>query len=289
MVMSASESTKDHIARDALVVQLHPYDRTLAEWLQSEAGLRVVPAVRAAGEIEEAFVGMDADGMRWIGDEIYGSSTGRDGEPPFVRIPAGDHEALLQGLLHYARYDTALRLAKRCRDLPGALVVRLLDCRDLSGLAGENLQDPALPEVPLDPEHRCRYRIGDGHPVCVVVENRSSERLYANLINCAASGRVELLGGTQLEIPPGRCQTFWLRGQLGQPFPCRLPRGRSSGVERLIAVASTVPDVDLSFLRERKSLEQAVHASGREMAPEEHEPCELWTATLVTTKIAHGL
>jgi hypothetical protein len=203
-------------------------------------------------------------------------------------VPAGDRDALLRGLLHYTRYNLALRLARRCRDLPGALHVRVLDGRDASALSPGDLHDPPLPEAGSDPDRRCRYAVPHGAPVCIVIENRSPERLYANLINCAASGRVEILGPAQLEIPRGRRQAFWLRGHLGEPFHGRVPAGRASGVDRLIAVATTTPDADLSFLKERRSFAEAISARSRDVAPEAHEPRELWTATLVTLKITRA-
>src|SRR5262249_33776755 len=161
---------------------------------------------------------------RWIGDDIYGPG----GEPPLVYVPAEETWALLAGLLHYEKYNWALRLVRRCRDLPGALRVRVLDCRDLSGCTRSELHDPPLPELSADPDHKFRYAVNQGHPIAINVENRSSEDLYTNLINCAASGKVEILGPAQLQIPKGRRQTFWLGGRLGSPFKCGLPEGRWS-------------------------------------------------------------
>jgi hypothetical protein len=277
---------------EALVVALDPYDAELAGWLESEGPFRIERRREPGEEASpaEAFVTSTPDGRRWIGDAIYGAGTSeRDGEPPLVWIDEGDREALLRGLSHYARYNLALRLASRCLDLPGALHVRVLDCRDLTGLSAPKLQDPPLPEVAPDPEHRYRYLVEHGQPVCVVVENRSKTPLYANLINCATSGRVEILGPTQLEIPPFRQQTFWLRGLLGRAFPCCLPKGRASGVERLIAVATTVPDVDLSFLRQPASFEEALGSTPKtEALDEPPEPPELATATLVTMKLVRA-
>jgi hypothetical protein len=273
---------------EALVVGLEPYDAELAKWLEGDRWMHVVPAAKAASEIEEALVGTDASGMRWIGDEIYGPRGGDDGEPPLVRVPFRDRENLLRGLLHYAKYNLPLRLARRSIDLPGALRVRLLDCRNMPHLTGEELQDPELyaklSEVPADPKGRYRYLIGDGQPVCIVVENTSSERLYTTLINCATSGRVELLGGP-LEIPSRQRQTFWLHGHLGSPFPYSLPPGRSSGVERLIVAATTAPNVDLSPLEQNKSFDEVIGRTYRDMVPRDPDPRELWTATMVTTKI----
>jgi hypothetical protein len=272
--------------RDALVVQLEPYDESLARWLEREGGLRVVPAKDPTGKshLVEAFVGKDTSGRLWIGDELFGPAFEGDGEPLAV-VPGDDPEALLRGLIHYARYNVALRLARRCRDLKDALRVRVLSCDSLAALGPVDLQAPALPEVTPDPERRYRYLVEQGEPVCVVVANRSSERLYGNLLNCATSGKVEILGTTQVEIPAGGCQTFWLRGHLGEPFRCRVPAGRQSGIDRLIAVATTRPDVDLSFLKVARSLDDAIRSLDRDMSGDEPEPRDLWTATLVAMKI----
>jgi hypothetical protein len=190
--------------------------------------------------------------------------------------------------LHYARYNLPLRLVRRCRDLPGALWVRVLDARAAGSLAPEELHDPPLPEAEPDREHGCQYSIVDGQPVCFSVENRSTEPLYAQVLNCSSSGRVELLGATQLEISPRRRATFWLRGHLGRPFTCRVSAGRASNVERLVVVATTSPDVDLASLRVDASFEEAIAVARREMLPEEEEPGERWTATLVKVRIVRA-
>ncbi|WP_437970903.1 caspase family protein [Sorangium sp. So ce260] len=273
---------------DALVVRLDPHDASLARWLEGEGPLRVAPAPDPAGGAPpaEVLVERAPDGRTIVTDDLVYPAAGGEREPLLFSVAGDDRGALLRGLLHYARYNIALRLSRRCRDLPGALRVRVLDCRGLPALGAMDLQDPPLPEVKPDPEGRYRYLVHHGQPVCVVVENRCSTRLYANLLNCAASGRVELLGTSQHEVPPGRRQTFWLRGQLGRPFHSRLAEGRRVGVDRLIAVATTEPDVDLAFLRLDTSFDDALRTSFRDMGPDEHEPREMWTATLVAMKLS---
>ncbi|WP_437985162.1 caspase family protein [Sorangium sp. So ce117] len=274
---------------DALVVQLEPYDAHLAHWLEREGPLRVVRAPASAGEASLAEVFVEASRGRYIvSDALVYPAAGGEGAPLLFSVPGHDRSTLVRGLLHYAQYNLALRLSRRCRDLPGALRVRVLDCRDPSALGAADLQDPPLPEVRPDPERRYRYAVEHDQPVCVVVENRSSTRLYANLLNCAASGRVEILGTSQHELAPGRCQTFWLRGQLGQAFRCRLPEGRQIGVDRLVAIATTRPDADLSFLRLDRSFEDAVCTNTRDMGSDDHEPREMWTATLVAMKLVRA-
>lgn len=264
---------------NALVVQLDPYDDDLAGWLAARARLRFVRAGEEA--LVEAFVGMDAAGQRWIGDALFGPGA----EPPLATMTATDHEALLDGLMHYARYHLPLRLAARCRDLPGALRVCLLDAEGASSLTADEAQDPKLPELPADPEHRYRYRVEERQAICLVVENRSPERLYANLFNCATSGRVESLGPTQIELPPGRKHAFWRGGNLGAPFHCSIPDTRRGAVDRIVAIATTLPDVDLSFLRERRSFAETLRSRSRDLGPDEGEPRARWTASLVTLNI----
>jgi hypothetical protein len=275
--------------RDALVVGLEPFDVELARWLSAEAPLSVVPAAGRGEREIEVFVGRSPDGRRWIGDDVYGfGETTSEGEPPLAWVSADDRWALLQGLLHYACYNLPLRLARRCCDWPGTLRMRVLDARSASALASEELSDPPLPEAEPDPAHRYRYRIVDGQPVCFSVENRSPESLYVQVINCSASGKVEILGPTQVEIAPGLRQAFWLQGHLGRAFPCRVSAGRSSSVERLVVVGTTSPNVDLGHLRVKESFEEAIRATRRERGSKE-EPAEQWTASLVTVEIVRPL
>lgn len=270
---------------DALVVGLDPFDADLSRWLESEAAISVVPAGERGGPEVEVFVGRSPDGRHWIGDEIYGfvRSTS-EGEAPLAWVPAGDRASLLRGLLHSARYNLPLRLARRSRGSPGVLRIRVLDARDAGMLAPEELADPPLPEVEADPDGRHRYRLVDGQPVCFSVENRSPAPLFAQVINCSASGRVEILGATQLEIPPRRRQAFWLRGHLGRAFPCRVSAGRESNVERLVVVGTASPEVDLGYLRVKESFAEAIAAATREMVPDD-EPDGEWVAEAVGVRI----
>ncbi|MDC3955178.1 caspase family protein [Polyangium jinanense] len=276
---------------DALVVGLDPFDADLSRWLSAEASLFSVAAVSAHGEREvEAVVGRAPDGRFWIGDDVHGFGAGASGDQaPLAWVPAGDRAALVQGLLHHARYKLPLRLVRRCRDWPGVLRVRVLDARDVGRLDLEELADPPLPEAEPDPDGRYRYRLLDGQPVCFSVENRSSEPMYAQVLNCASSGRVEILGTTQLEIAPWRRQTFWMSGHLGRAFPCRVSAGRESNVDRLVVVGTASPEVDLRFLRVKESFAEAIGRSTREMMPDEEAPAERWTATLVTVEIVRGI
>jgi hypothetical protein len=264
---------------DRLVVGLDPFDADLARYLESEAPVVVVPlAERGAHELE-AVVGSSADGCYWIGDDVFGP------EAPLARTASRDRAELARGLWHYVQYNLSLRLVRRCRDWTGALQLRVLDARRVAMIESEELHDPPLPEAESDDESRYRYQLTDGQPVCFTVENRSSKRLYTHVINCSASGKVEILGPKQLEVLPGRRQAFWMGGHLGRAFPCSLSAGRVSNVERLVAIGTTSPKVDLSYLRVKESFAYAMTKGNRDTAST-GEPTETWTATMVTVRIA---
>ena len=271
---------------DALVVGLDPFDAELAQWLSAEGPFLVVPASEPGERAWEVFVGRSPDGRRWIGDGVYGlGAAGSEGEAPLAWVPGDDLPALLRGLLHYVRYNLPLRLVRRCQEWPGILRMRVLDARNAGELAPEELADPPLPEAEPDPAHRYRYRLVDGQPLCFSVENRSSTPVFAQVINCAASGRVEILGQTQLEVAPWRRQTFWMRGHLGRAFSCRVSAGRSSNVDRLIVVGTTSPEVDLGYLRVKESFDEAMRAARRDMLRDDDESAERWTATVTAIEI----
>ena len=264
---------------DELIVGLEPFDVDLARYLESEGPFRVVPLVDPNECEVEAIVGFSPDGQWWIGDEVFGE------DAPLARGKASDRSALARGLWHYSRYNLPQRLVQRCRAAIGVLRLRVLDAHTSKLLAPEELHDPPLPEAEPDPARRYRYQLVDGQPVCFSVENRSTQVLYVNVINCSASGKVEILGPTQLEIAPKRRQTFWLRGHLGRPFPCRISAGREFNVERLVAVGTTSPDVDSSYLRVKQSFAEAIAAASRETRSMAEEPSDFWTAASVMVKI----
>jgi hypothetical protein len=266
---------------DRLVVALTPYDANLASFLESEAGVRVV---QSWGPGTEAQVGVERDGAFWIGDDIHGDDPSGSREPPLAWIPDGSREALVRGLIHHARYNSALRLARRSHDLPGALDVRLLDCNDAEALKQVDPNAPLLPEARADPDQRYAYGLRPEDGICVTVRNRARQPLYVTLINCATSGRVELLG-SGVQLAPDKRTTFWLGGNIRQPFTCGLPAGRSSGVDRLIAIGTTRPGVDLAFLKLETSFEETLNLAHRELTPLVQQPREAWTARIVTLRI----
>jgi hypothetical protein len=266
--------------REKVVVGLDPFSGDLARYLESDAPVIVVPlADRGAHELE-CVIGLSADGSWWVGDDVFGP------EAPLARIAMGDKAGLSCVLGHYALYNRPLRLARQSRDLAGALRLRVLDARNVGLMASAELHAPALPEVDPDDEGRMKYQLIDGQPVCFSVENRSSRTLYTHVINCASSGKVEILGPTQFEVLSQRRQTFWMGGLFGQPFPCRISAGRVSNVERLVVVGTTSPDVDLRYLAVKESFADAMKSGKR--GDSLRGEVDTWTATMVTVKIVRG-
>jgi len=266
-------------AADKLIVALEPFDHQLAKYLEGEGGIRVVSRSEP-GELEvEALIHWSPSGSWWLGDDIFGI------DAPLVRGQTLDRLDILDALRHYARYHLPLRLVRRNRQDVDWLRLRVLDAESVKMLDPDELHDPALPEAEPDPERRFRYELVHRQPICFSVENRSPYPLSTNVLNCSASGRVEILGPTQLQIAPNRKQTFWLRGELGKPFPCSVSAGRDFNIERVVAVGTSSPNVDLSYLRVKESFAESMGARSRNARSDKADPSEFWTATSIAVKI----
>lgn len=266
---------------DKLVVVLDPFDAKMARYLEREVPVMVLPAADRGARIVEAFIGSSADGSWWVGDDVFGA------EEPLVRVPRENVAGLAEVLWHFLRYCLPLRLVRRCRDAGELLRLRVLDARHVDKIDVAGMHDPALPEVEADGEGRYRHRLTDGQPVCFCVENRYSRPLYTHMINCASSGKVEILGPTQLEVPFQRRQTFWQGGLMGKPFPCSLSPGRTSNVERVIVVGTSLPGVDLQYLRVQQSFSDALRLAKRD-ASSRGVTHDVWTATMALVRIERG-
>ena len=228
---------------------------------------------------------------------------GNDTEPLLATVPAGETRALRAGLEHYYRYNTVLRLARNCSDpqITNSLSVQILDCNDESALAAmsqEDLADPALPEAPRDGDRI--YELRPGFKFCVKVVNSSSYHLNVTLLNCSAGGLIEYLSDAMLR--DGAAHVMWLDNNLGAPFeagPDELPTGGhgisppNHTTERMVAIGTTRPDVDLRFLSIDKRVQEVVNENlsrrgERPLRPSEKTsaaPAELWTATVTAIRI----
>jgi hypothetical protein len=260
---------------DRLVVSVEPFDPDLVARVEAR-NVRAVPVGQP-----EAEVFLRRDGKDWLhlGDALHGD--GRDPRrPPLASFPANDPIVLARVLEHQARYVQPLRLPGRCRDLPEALHVELLDCRKMA--AAGDLQAPVLPELAADSPWRYKVRDGDGF--AIRVENRAGSLLFVTVLSCAGSGRVEYLG--DVEVPAGSRQVVWRQGILGAPFLPAVGADRTSIVDRLVIVGTTLPDRDLRYLEADYSFAEIIRGerdSGTRTAP--NFPAEKWTAEMVTLRI----
>lgn len=264
---------------DFLNVAIEPFNSQLANYLESKGGIRIVSRSEPSDHEVEVLVHWSSNGSWWLGDDIFGI------DMPLVRGQTLDLPDILAALRHYARYQLPLRLVRHNRHGVDLLRLRILDAESVKMLDPDELHAPALPEAEPDPEQRFRYELVHGQPICFSVENRSPYPLTTNVLNCAASGRVEILGPTQLHIAPRRKQTFWMRGELGKPFACSVSAGRDCNIERVVAIGTASPKVDLSYLRVRESFDESMRSRSSTARSDREDPSEFWTATSITVKI----
>jgi hypothetical protein len=266
-----------------LRVALAPKDAALADAL---AGSDLIERV---GESEaELTLVRRADGGWALTDDVHGTGEIAD-EPMLAVIPAHRLEVARAVVDHYHGYATPLRMARACPDLPGLLRLWLLDCGSVT-LSAAAAQDPELPQV--DAGTRAPYELTVGRHVCFVVDNAADVPLSVALIDCAASGRVLVLG--EKRMARRSKHVFWREDTLGQPFVASLPEGRAIGVDRLVAIGTTRPDVSLRYLERCQSFEEIIRparpARGifRDRGAATETCVESWTAAMTTVRIGSG-
>jgi Caspase domain len=268
--------------RDArLRVTLSPDDASLASQLEASPLIE-----RVEPEQAELTLARRVDGGWALVDDVHGS--GRTaGEPMLAVIPADRLDMARAVVEHYHAYSAPLRMARACRDLPSLLRLWLLDCDDVV-LTAEEAQDPDLPQV--QPGKYAPYEVAVGARVCFVVENAAEVELSVALFDCAASGRVLMLG--EKRVPKRAKHVFWFQDTLGNPFPAGFPDDRRVGVDRIVAIATTRPDVSLRYLERRETFAEILappvvrgepRVRGREIATE--PPAESWTSALTAVRI----
>lgn len=178
-----------------------------------------------------------------LGDDLHGSEPT---DPQFPRMDDENPQQMRSIVEHYHAYSAPLRLARQCQDLPNLLKITLLDCND-ADLTPINAQDIRLPEV--SGSSKARYAVAAGHKVSIAVNNHSSYDLYVHLFNVAISGKVYKLG--YAHIADHASHRFWFKDTTGLPFQFSLPRDKSVGVDRLVAIGVTSPEIDFDHLIRR--------------------------------------
>lgn len=261
---------------DRLVVAIEPADSGL-ESLIVPLGVEVLPAGRPARAAELELRRDGADLV--LCDEVHDDrrAAGAPDLAPLLRIPGGRADVLERALLHYARYNQVLRLARRCLDLPGVLQVTLRACPDPARLVPAALADPPLSELDRTAAgiYKARERVG----FVIRVENQSSETLHAWVFNCTGSGRVEFLGNETLA--PSSPRIVWQRGRVGEPFAPSVATASAAAVDRIVVVATTNAAVDLSYLELPEPIADVLGGAARDSLPKATPPAEAWTAVQV--------
>jgi len=219
-----------------LAVVLQPQDDDVAAALHASAFVQLVSDAREADlELHRLSEG-------WaLADDLHGLGPG---DCRFPLVPHSQPDLLRAVVELYYRYRAPLRMAHACRDLPTLLRLALLRC-DQRRLPEAIAQTVTLPEV--TGSDRARYEIGVGDLICIAVENHSDRSLYVTLFDAAASGRVFMLGTGQ--IPARGRERFWFGNLIGTPFAASLPAGQPLGVDRIVAIATTVAGVDLGHMQ----------------------------------------
>ncbi len=265
-----------------LRVALAPEDVALAGALASSDLIALV------GEAEaELTLARRADGGWALTDDVHGTGE-TDNEPALSVIPAARLDVARAAVEHYHAYVTPLRMAHACSDLPGLLRLWLLDCGDAT-ISPAVAQDPDLPQV--EEGTLAPYELTVGRRICFVVDNAAEVPLTVALIDCAASGRVLLLG--EKRLPKSSKHVFWFQDTLGQPFAPALPEGLSVGIDRIVAIATTRTDVSLRYLERRQSFADVIapvrsrgidsRSAGRAV----ETPVESWTSAVTAIRIAN--
>jgi hypothetical protein len=221
--------------------------------------LRDLPLVQACAPDAgpEAWLEVVSDSERMLGDELYNS---RDEAAPrgLIRLRRATAPRVRALLEHYCRYSEPVRMARRCRDLPGSLTIDVLDCGDVapSNPFAGNLQQPDLAVVAMTAEGFIELRAGQRF--CLRVGNGASRELSVGLFCCTIDGRVEFL---RQQLVPASGQAIWWAGEeLGTPWEASLAAGRSAAYERLVAIGTTVAGYSFDHLELSRSFADALDA-----------------------------
>ena len=210
-----------------------PADQEVIEAVAASPLLEVVEPDHAQVRLEQA-------GGHWvITDDLHGTDHGSE----LCALPAHQLARARDVLEHYFYYAQPLRMAESALDLPGALQLTVLNCRDDLSPIEMNVAD--LAEARMI-EGTSVYDVREGAGICFRVSNKSSKPLRVTLVNSAASGRVQILDAPSIDA--GRTHTFWAGNKIGVPFLIKIPDGKLQAIDRLIAIGTTT-NQDASHLR----------------------------------------
>jgi hypothetical protein len=260
-----------------LRVRLVPHDPGMAAQI---AGSDLIEVVTDRGDVDVELV--QRQGAWVITDDVHGYGENAIASE-LVAIAPSRLMLVRAALEHYHAYSAPIRLARACRDLPNLLHITALDCTNRT-VDEKEAQDPRLPLV--EGGQRASYEVSPGTQVCFVVQNASDVALWVTLIDCATSGRVQILGEQLIGAHARRA--FWADDHLGAPWVISLPDERPSGVDRFIAIGTTNRTSSLQHLRRSMSFEEVLNPRRTVRAGAELRvplPAEQWTSAMTTLRI----
>ena len=204
-------------------------------------------------------------------------------------IPADRLDVARAAVEHYHAYVTPLRMAR----MPAAICPAC--CAYGSSIAATRPSRPSRHRIPTPAgaarrARALRDRRRRSH--CVVVENTATLTLYVSLFDCAASGRVLLLGTKG--VPKRSKHVFRSNDQLGEPFPVFLAGDRDLGVDRIVAIATTRSDVPLDYFDRTRSFDDLIKPKRRSRSAEigknkgAIEPAEAWTSAVTALRVVRA-
>jgi hypothetical protein len=162
------------------------------------------------------------------------------------------------------------------------LLSQLTEAPKDSGQNAYSLADGFRFAIKLVNTYRVQQQIGQDPP--------RPDTLQVTLLNCTAGGKVEYLGAVSVET--GDSELLWRHGELGIPFIAHPRTGYTTGLDRLIAIATTGRGhANLEDLRVHNSVQEVIDAviagasSRTRDAVDVTTPAELWTAVQVPVRI----
>jgi hypothetical protein len=201
---------------------LVPPDTRLAAELETTRLLEIVDPASADVLLQQT-------DQRWVLSDL------RPPGPARALVVLEEHELYhaREVFERYCSYSLPERTAARAAcDLPSVLDLAVLLCPDK--LLADTAQHTSLPEAPRNG----MYELQAGARMCLRVRNRSPHCLRVTLLNSAASGTVQILGDRLIE--PGGVYVCWAGGKLGKPFVMTVPTGKQEGIDRLVAIGTTL-------------------------------------------------